>query len=162
MFSVSTLVQKRRSNLYFKFHISIYQRKQNGTLSTRIQMVKFSMLVMMTKSKTILNERRLQWRMKGNCGKVIPKRFYHIFAFICVCFVFFVFSFFSFGIAPLIFSSMSKQIDLFEQYQISCYKVNTFTKIIKYLNFFCSFATLIAGLFIAVSYIAFEIVFING
>ena len=131
-------------------------------MSTRIQMVKFSMLVMMTKSKTILNERRLQWRMKGNCGKVIPKRFYHIFAFICVCFVFFVFSFFSFGIAPLIFSSMSKQIDLFEQYQISCYKVNTFTKIIKYLNFFCPFATLIAGLFIAVSYIAFEIVFING
>ena len=101
--------------------------------------------------------------MKRNRGKVIPKQFYRTFAFICVCFVFFIFSFFSSGIAPLIFSSMSKQTDFVEHYQVSSYKANTtLTKIIKYLNFFCSFVKLIAGLFIAISYIAFEIIFING
>ena len=71
--------------------------------------------------------------------------------------MFFVFSLFSSGIAPLIFSSMSKQTDFFKQYQISSYKANTLTKIIKYLSFFCSFVKLIAGLFIAISYIAFEL-----
>ena len=100
--------------------------------------------------------------MKRYCGKVILKRFHCIFAFICGCFVFFVFSFFSSGIAPLIFSSMSKQTDFFKQYQIFSYKANTLTKIIKYLNFFCSFVKLIAVYFFAISYIAFEIVFING
>ena len=100
--------------------------------------------------------------MKRNRGKVILKQFYRIFAFICVCFVFFIFLFFSAGIAPLIFSSMSKQTDFVEHYQISSYKANTLKKIIKYLNFFCSFVELIAGLFIAISYIAFEIIFING
>ena len=53
---------------------------------------------------------------------------------------------------------MSKQTDFFKQYQISSYKANTLTKIIKYHNFFCSFVKLIAGLFIAISYIAFYIV----
>ena len=77
--------------------------------------------------------------MKRNCGKLI---------------------FFSSGIAPLIFSGISKQTDFFKQYQISSYKANTLTKIIKYLNFFCSFVKLIAGLFMAISYIAFEIIFI--
>ena len=96
--------------------------------------------------------------MKRNRGKVIPKRFCHI----CVCFVFFILSFFSSGIAPLIFSIMSKQTDFVEHYQISSYKANTLTKIIKYLNFSWSFVKLIAGLFIAISYIAFEIIFING
>ena len=100
--------------------------------------------------------------MKRNRGKVISKRFYRTFAFICVCFVFFIFSFFSSGIAPSIFSSMSKQTDFVEHYQISSYKANTLTKIIKYLDFFCSFVKLISGLFIAISYIAFEIIFING
>ena len=57
---------------------------------------------------------------------------------------------------------MSKQTDFVEQYQISSYKANTLTKIIKYLNFFWSFVKLIAGLFIAIIYIAFEIMFING
>ena len=41
-------------------------------------------------------------------------------------------------------------------------KANTLAKIIKYLHFFCSFVKLIAGLFIEISYIAFEITFING
>ena len=95
--------------------------------------------------------------MKRNCGKVTPKPFYRIFAFICVCFVFFVFSCFFSSIAPLIFFSISKQTDFFKQYQ-----TNTLTKIIKYLNSFCSFVKLIAGLFITISYIAFEIIFING
>ena len=57
---------------------------------------------------------------------------------------------------------MSKQTDFVEQYQISSYKANTLTKIIKYLNFFWSFVKLIVGLFIAIIYIAFEIMFING
>ena len=57
---------------------------------------------------------------------------------------------------------MSKQTNFVEHYQISSYKANTLTKIIKYLNFFCSFVKLIVGLFIAISYIAFEIIFING
>ena len=60
---------------------------------------------------------------------------------------------------------MSKKTDFVEHYQISPYKANTFTKITKYLypqNFFCSFVKLIAGLFIAISYSAFEIIFING
>ena len=78
--------------------------------------------------------------MKRNRGKVIPKRFYRIFAFICVCFVFFIFSFFSSGIAPLIFSSMSKQTDFVEHYQISSYKANTLTKIIKYFAVFSFYA----------------------
>ena len=45
--------------------------------------------------------------------------------------------------------------DFVEHYQISSYKANTLIKIIKYLNFVCSFVKLIADLFIAISYTAF-------
>ena len=35
MFYVSTSVYKQKSKLYFQFRISIYQKKQNGTLGSK-------------------------------------------------------------------------------------------------------------------------------